>query len=1046
MENFGPFTGKETVDFTTLEDIFLITGKTGSGKTTIFDALCFALYGAVPGSRKGHISRLRSDYAAEGAECSVSLEFRSGEKHYRIERSPRQEKRKKRGTGFTTVEETAVLYELRNGTSITLNGKKSEADEWIRRLLGLEAEEFFKIVLLPQGEFAEFLRQNSTDRRAVLGKLFPVDQAARLRELAQEKSRAASAEVREAERVLAEISKRISFDDLEETRKAALEAVRAAKARSAALAEETDKLKILLTARQNEAAAAERLGDAEREIARNGEEEAGVREKQKRRDLSRTAQPLAHELRREDEKRREAAAAGEDAEKAGEEQKTAEEAAKKAEILAAELPVLEEEERTLREKRPALTELLAEEDALKKDEKEAEILRRRTHTLSEQTVLLSEKKQKKAEEIQNLEELAEKAPGLEARWDEERITKDILVELYKAACDAEVLLTEEKDAAARAAVLETECAELAKRIPVQEDEIRRLRAEKEERERADMAAHLGAGLSEGEPCPVCGSTAHPRPAKPVGAAFSYGDRIAVQEKSLADSVNTLAAKQAEKRSGEQEITRVRLRLEALAAGAAKARSAAPPQEDPAMAAYFGRGGELPEKAETARLREACIASLNIVTSGKEDARRAAMRLTDAHREQHALEQEITEAEKEHSSLAEKLKNLLESIEETKRKRDRILSEAADSAAAIPPSAAGALSALDSRLASLAADIRLRREEGERAGRNLAAAAAREEEARRKQDAAKALAQEAAEALAKALAASPFPDAETLKAALLDSEAEAALEADIARWRDERTRLLSQKEELQRGLEAIREELTVLGDKGEVPSSAALEARLGEMTAEREAAETERDLKTGELAALERDEARLREAHERFTALSQKSRGLSALADDLGGKNPRKKAFDAWLLGRYLAEVAAYATRRLERMSESRYSLLLDSGREPGRALTGLDLAVFDAYTGKCRPCATLSGGESFMASISLALGLADSIQTRSGGVRLDAVFIDEGFGSLDEASLDHALVILDELRDHRMVGLISHVGEMRSRIPSRIEIIKSGSGSKIAAR
>jgi exonuclease SbcC len=105
--------------------------------------------------------------------------------------------------------------------------------------------------------------------------------------------------------------------------------------------------------------------------------------------------------------------------------------------------------------------------------------------------------------------------------------------------------------------------------------------------------------------------------------------------------------------------------------------------------------------------------------------------------------------------------------------------------------------------------------------------------------------------------------------------------------------------------------------------------------------------------------------------------------------------------------------------------------------------VFDAYTGKTRPCATLSGGESFMASISLALGLADSIQNRSGGVKLDAVFIDEGFGSLDEASLDKALAILDELRDSRMVGLVSHVGELRSRIPCQVDVIKTGTGSRI---
>jgi exonuclease SbcC len=131
------------------------------------------------------------------------------------------------------------------------------------------------------------------------------------------------------------------------------------------------------------------------------------------------------------------------------------------------------------------------------------------------------------------------------------------------------------------------------------------------------------------------------------------------------------------------------------------------------------------------------------------------------------------------------------------------------------------------------------------------------------------------------------------------------------------------------------------------------------------------------------------------------------------------------------------------MSEGRYSLILDVEGEGNRGRAGLDLAVFDSHTGKNRPCATLSGGESFMASICLALGLADSIQSRSGGIRLDAVFIDEGFGSLDDGSLDRALTILDEIRDHRMVGLISHVGEMKSRIPSRIEILKTETGSSI---
>jgi exonuclease SbcC len=1040
MENFGPFTGRETVDFTSLEDIFLITGRTGSGKTTIFDALCFALYGSVPGSRRGHVSRLRSDYAAEGVECSVSLLFTIGDRRYRVDRSPRQEKPKKRGTGLTTVEETAVLSEIRNGAAVTLCGKLSETDEQIRRLIGLEAEEFFKIVLLPQGEFAEFLRQSTTDRRAVLGKIFPVDSAARLRELAQEKARTAALEAREAGRVLEEINKRVSFDTGEERRKKAEEAVREAKALAASLADETERLKALIAVRRNEAAAAERLAAAEKESARLDAEEGAVRKKQTRLDRSRTAQPLAHDMKREEEKKREAALAAAEAEKARREQEAARIAAKEAESRAAGLPALEKEEQTLREKRPALTELAAEEENLKKNGKEAAALREKTRMLSEKTAVLGAEKQKKAAEIRNLEELAQKAAALDAQWERERLTKDILVELVRLASEAESLKAEEKAAAARAAVLEGECAELEKRVPVLEAEVRRIRAEKEERDRADMAACLGEGLRDGESCPVCGSTEHPRPARRTEPVYDCADRIAAQEESLAEAGKAFAARRTEKAGREQELARVRLRLEDLSRAVAEARAGAPPQDDPDAAAWFLRGGEVPDRETTVRFREARIAALNRVTAARSEAQRAVKRLTDVHREQHALEQEITEAEKQFSGLSEKLKNLLMLIEETKRKQARLLDDADAGEGA--PSAAAALSLLDSRLLSLGAEIRRRREAGEEAGRKLAAAAAREESARQKQAAAAAAEKEAAETLKAALAASPFPDAEALKAALLDRETEAALEAAFAQWKDERARLQSLAAELRRSLEAIRAELAAQ-DGGEVPFPADAEARLADLTTEKEAAEAERDRRTGELAALARDEALLREAHGRFTVLSQKSRRLSALADDLGGRNPAKKAFDAWLLGRYLAEVAAFATRRLERMSESRYSLLLDSARESGRAQAGLDLAVFDAYTGKCRPCATLSGGESFMASISLALGLADSIQSRSGGVRLDAVFIDEGFGSLDETSLDRALVILDELRDHRMVGLISHVGEMRSRIPSRVEVIKSGSGSRI---
>ena len=131
------------------------------------------------------------------------------------------------------------------------------------------------------------------------------------------------------------------------------------------------------------------------------------------------------------------------------------------------------------------------------------------------------------------------------------------------------------------------------------------------------------------------------------------------------------------------------------------------------------------------------------------------------------------------------------------------------------------------------------------------------------------------------------------------------------------------------------------------------------------------------------------------------------------------------------------------MSEGRYRLAVSEEYGAGNAYRGLDLEIADAYTGKCRPSATLSGGETFVASISLALGLADSIQARAGGIRIDSMFIDEGFGSLDEKALENAVGILDEIRGNRMVGIISHVGELQSRIPQKIEVIKTGTGSSI---
>jgi exonuclease SbcC len=192
------------------------------------------------------------------------------------------------------------------------------------------------------------------------------------------------------------------------------------------------------------------------------------------------------------------------------------------------------------------------------------------------------------------------------------------------------------------------------------------------------------------------------------------------------------------------------------------------------------------------------------------------------------------------------------------------------------------------------------------------------------------------------------------------------------------------------------------------------------------------------------EACLRLQGER-TALDASSGRLAALAELLAGNvAPRRLPFKTFVLAAYFRAVVGRASLRLGELSDGRYTLIVDEGQGGGRGRIGLDLLVRDAWTGRTRPSGTLSGGERFLSSLALALGLADTIRSRSGGVSLDAIFIDEGFGSLDEEALDRAVSALDRVRGDRVIGIVSHVAELRSRIPSRIEVIKGKEGSKLS--
>jgi exonuclease SbcC len=1024
MQNFGPFAGQAELDFSRLEDIFLITGKTGSGKTSIFDGICFALYGEVPGSRKDHPFHLKSDHASVGEECSVSLEFSVAGKQYLVERSPRQEKPRKRGEGTTFTEETAVLYEISGGRQSSATSKKSEADEKIRRLLGLEAKDFSRIILLPQGEFAEFLRQNSSDRQKVMGKLFPVEDAVLIREAAVKRARDANLLAEESARLLQEYSSRFSFADYEVRHGQLEQDLAGAKENRVSLDAEIEVLKEYRRIKKDEAETLSNLQNEKERQAILREEEKHIKEKENILGLSRQARPLEQYLVSKKEKRASLDTAELNLERAREERRKAETFLAAAEALKGELENLENLSRTLTEKRPPLREMLAEEEKLEREEEEQKHCEDEYRALEAEISSVAAGVLQEEETLVREEGLGAQMPLLQEGLDEARRQKDITEKLKKLRSETEKYAGELRQNEKAVEKFIREETEYVRRTGMLDEEIKNLEAEKKRAEHLSIAGILASDLKEGEACPVCGSIHHPRPASPPEEKFSFDERIKTLSGSLQDALQKKADAGAGLKSAQSEKKRIETDAENCRAAVREILAEAP----------------LPSMADLEKKEKSCREEILRLSGLLQERGKLQNRLPALRKKLQEERTALAGMEKKLAALEERRKNLSLSVSVIQEKHRKLLAEHSAGLSGNFARAFEALEALNKELSVTDDRIKQIREKCEKAGRDAAAAHSAEKLAFKNRETAGEEFSEAEKKLAGHIKASPFGGEDEAGRAIIDSAEEKKLEAEIKAGREEQNRNSTIIAEQEKQLSSLRKEL----EKSRLNISAEeAEGRLSDLHEKLKAMETEQERALLALKNLEQNRDSFIKAGAEFEERSQKAGKLRALADDLSGKNPRKTAFDSWLLGRYLEEVAAYASKRLSRMSDSRYFLLLDTEGTNNRGNKGLDLSVFDSFTGKSRPCATLSGGESFMASISLALGLADSIQSRSGGLRIDAVFIDEGFGSLDEGSMDKALSILDELRDHRMVGLISHVSEMRSRIPCQVEIVKTSSGSKI---
>ncbi len=1010
MQAFGPYAGVQEIDFSPAlrHGLFLVHGPTGSGKTAILDAMSFALYGDTSGGeRRGE--DMRSHHAAPDLPTRVIFDFALGDEFYRVSRSPRQMRPKKRGEGMTQMDPEAVLWRIdpATGGKTPLATRPSEVNDRMEVLIGFGADQFRQVVMLPQGLFRRFLVAGSADRQKILASLF---RTGRFRALEE----ALKAAARQAEERLADMRTRreeiLAAAGVTEMRE--LEA-RIAAARDWLRSFDAESLRLRARARQAEKAVAlaerrqrllDEMAEAERHLATLEARRDEMEEARRRLDLARRAHALRDITDEERRRRRELR----EAEAALAEARIAEAETGKALMLARQR--LEGERARdgrrrrlsdelarlsgLAERISRLEELRKSAAELHKKRDEAGTISTRLETAIQETAARLEENEKSRA---SLAELAAAANGLRARSDNLRTALETARLL--ARCQVEE------------ARITKELEEARARMRAAEERVERARLALREAEAAWKEGHaalLARDLRPGSPCPVCGATDHPAPARSTAGLI---DDAALQERREALQAAEEALRKAGKTLSDRETEHARLagRMETLRKALRSAPSADPEELEAMLSAVMAEM-ERAADAETELGRiDAAIAGL------KTERERLAKELKEAESERTLLDRQLAEAEGALRQAGEDLPPDLRSENALHAARKR----------------------LEAELGELDRALKEAEEEAGRAEREAAAARSRLEAAGEIHEEARRRHAEVRERLRERLKAAGFGTEKELSAAMLSDEALAELEALTERHAAE--------------LQTAKERLSTARKAAEglsAPDMAAL------VEARKSLAEARDDLarRHGEasshLRQLEDAASRLEDLHARFAREEERHAALARLAEVARGtRNPGRMSFERFVLATLFDDVLVAANRRLDLMSRGRFLLRRQRELQDGRMSGGLDLEVFDTHTGRERPVRTLSGGESFLAALSLALGLADVVQAHAGGIRLETMFIDEGFGSLDAEALDLAIRALMDLRgEGRLIGIISHVAELRERIDLRLEVRPGADGSGSSAR
>jgi DNA repair protein SbcC/Rad50 len=990
LQNIGPYIS-EKIDFEELDNMFLITGNTGSGKTFIFDSIVYALYGRLSTSR----TFLQSDFTSKENESTIELIFSVAEKKYRIKRILSHQYVNK----FNRIseKEESATFEIFNPNTNNFeqydrNQNVQAVNGYAEKVIGLKYSEFSKIVVLPQGEFAQFLKQNSSEKSITLGKLFPVSDFKEITQKVKDLATETRNKLTLLDRQIIELKENLNLSEIDNTLSAKKESIRELTKKIT----ENEKCLIKLSEKNQTLINSKELAI---QYEKNKNELVNIQnEENEYLQISSQIQKATKALNLYSS------------------YNAKQNSLKECLRLSNKLNIIEENEKLVLEKlstneeeKESIEKLknLVEENKEKIIEFKRKIeIAKIIEELKNKEINLSEKSNKIKNNISSCEssislinqELLQITKSFSTDFQNQNIeiNEKILIilnnkkneilsdlqnvniniqknleynELLKKINETQQSLLEEKEKQTKNKTLK--------------DNLQKIKEE-------NIAFYLSEKLISGEKCPVCGSTNHPHPATKNTLTFEQKDKTLDQAIIEAEnSVQTIG----------QLISSLETKID----------------ENTSLLQKF-----VTEKNhdDLSLEKEKIVNNLDYINKKIDSSNKLLEQLKNKSKEKEQIQKTEDEIEDE--------------LKEVKTQISTNLNNFIDGEIVKSSELSITLKKIETNNLENTSKIEKWINDNKELQEKKISILTQKDETITEKQLYDNESKKNIEIFSNLLKESIFSTEEELECSLLSETEIKEKQIKYDKWNNKKTEIEGylKKTKYEKSSDEINIEINKIN------------IELKSITDKLSIEKSDLDIIKDEYNKLNNGYLELNKKIKEKEDFEKDNEALFKLNDDLSGKNQINTTFETWALATYFEDVISYANNRLYDMSKGRYTFLLGKGKD-NRGQKGLDVSVLDSYTGKIRDSSSFSGGELFIASLSLALGLTDAVTNRNGGIQLDSLFIDEGFGTLDFDTQEITIDTLLQLQENKMVGIISHIEFLKNAVHSQIYVEKTTSGSKI---